>query len=361
METNGFVNAKQLFVDTLSNAERYIAIAKQSLRDVGAKDGHDYVFSSVRPPQSGVYSAQMNFIDFLGSVDTFDVTYTLQFTADEGGTGYYISGKRQDRSGETIIPKGYVTMLGDAYWVEKYTSIVEGKSEDDGEDDNSDADFEVHDRVVIVGVFRFSDDADSDDSDEEDEKKGDYDEEVGTTIGGESKTIFRGRWVSHKQSFHEGKVESMSWQEAAPMADLLDDSITTTSSSSSRALLTSSKATKPPPGTFTSISTTPKASGSNGSNSSGKSKSSRTSTKFKGTTTPGSIPTRSMTRSSSLRKGSSSSLSSSTRSISRSVSSGSGGRSAPGYAFRKSTASTSSSSSLSKEEEEVTHNLPPIT
>lgn len=58
-----------------------------------------------------------------GSKDSppFPAEYTIVFLPDiESNDGYFLTGDRTDENGTTNIEKGYATLSGDAYWIEKY-------------------------------------------------------------------------------------------------------------------------------------------------------------------------------------------------------------------------------------------------
>jgi len=153
-------------------------------------DNTQSVSAPAPAPRSGSHIAQFKTVNG----GTFTADLSLFFIKDEeNGEGYYITGKRVDKFGQTVIQDGFMCNTGDAYWKEKYISsnarhIV--RDRDDSSDSSSASYWDgprVEDHCAItVGKFNI------------------YDEE------NQGRMTFEGIWHSDHVAFPAGTVCSKS-------------------------------------------------------------------------------------------------------------------------------------------------------
>jgi hypothetical protein len=88
--------------------------------------------------------------------EPFTADFNLSFIPDEeSGEGYFITGKRIDRYGQTIITEGYMCHSRDTYWKEKYiASFARFMKSDDSADGYHDGPVVTDLGVVVLGKFK---------------------------------------------------------------------------------------------------------------------------------------------------------------------------------------------------------------
>jgi len=177
--------------DALLTKAHYTIAAKRSLANASTPtDDHQEQMAS---PHSGSHVGQFQTIvkdadgnDARQGNSLFTVDFTLSFVPDEeSGEGYFVTGKRIDRYGQTIITEGYMCHSGDAYWKEKYIASFARfmKSDNSARDDYHDGPVVTDLGVVVLGKFKGNN---------------------ATQMG---KTTFQGQWSCQHIDIPGGKVK----------------------------------------------------------------------------------------------------------------------------------------------------------
>ena len=111
-------------------------------------------------PQSGIHVAEFQIMDendsgeFVHNGEKFTAEYTLSFEQDEdSGEGYFISGKRVDKYGQTIIQEGYMCRGGDAYWKDKLIASFARETNNHADVENLDGPRLTGIMTVVLGKF----------------------------------------------------------------------------------------------------------------------------------------------------------------------------------------------------------------
>jgi len=144
----------------LTKAHSPVATKRSLVNASTPTDDHQQMMS----PHSGSHVGQFQTIVKDDGNDTtpcnslFTVDFTLSFVPDEeSGEGYFLTGKRIDRYGQTIITEGYMCHSGIAYWKEKYFArFVRFMKSDDSTDDHHDGQVVTDLGVVVMEKFKRS-------------------------------------------------------------------------------------------------------------------------------------------------------------------------------------------------------------
>jgi hypothetical protein len=191
LEKDRIVKETEDGYDALLKKAHSTIAAKRSLANASTStDDHQQM-----SPHSGSHVGQFQTIvkDAEGNnmkqgKQPFTADFTLSFVPDEeSGEGYFLTGKRIDRYGQTIITEGYMCHSGDTYWKEKYIASFARFMKSDGSTDvYHDGPVVTDLGVVVLGKF-----------------KGNNETQMG-------KSTFRGQWSSQHIDIPGGKVKMAS-------------------------------------------------------------------------------------------------------------------------------------------------------